>query len=88
MARSKASIVKHRRNRSKGRVAAAKDNSCVACLQKVNKTTRKIKTLVYCTRDKCICISCFDEINGEKNLQNWCGCNTFLVIINMIPNIV
>ena len=77
MTRSRESRARHRRNRSKGRVDRARENSCVACLQKYNNTSRKVKTLVHCTRDKCLCVKCFDEINGEKKLQNRCGCNAF-----------
>ena len=77
MARSKASGVKHRSNRGKERVEAARDNSCLACFQQFNKTTRKVKSICYCTHDKCICISCFDHINAEKNLHNRCGCNIY-----------
>ena len=77
MARSKASRIRHHTNRSKGRVEVARENSCVAYKNKFNQTPRKIKTLFYCTREKCICISCFAEINGEERLKNRCGCNNF-----------
>ena len=77
MARSKESKTRQRKNRSKGRTERARENSCVACCQKYNNTSRKVKTLVHCIRDKCICVECFDKINGEEKLQNRCGCNAF-----------
>ena len=65
---------RQRKNRTQKRVNQAIDSSCQSCKDKFNKTTRKVKTLSLCSREKCICIYCFAQINATEDLLNRCGC--------------
>ena len=76
MARKKSTAFRkrQRQNRAQKRVNQAIDSSCQSCKEKFNKTTRKVKTLSLCSREKCICIYCFDQINATEDSYNRCGC--------------